>query len=239
LRHTWLILIAFFVPFVFVTVHSVKSFGWRDTVIPLAIMMVVGFTFEAIGTNTGFPFGKYFYPEAVNGPLVLGVPPLLPMVYAAMGYVCYWLARLLLAHSGRIRSGDVLSVAGIAAMLMVLWDLAFDPTQSTVLHHYIWTDGGPYFGVPFTNFTGWFLNTFVFFLLVGGYFSRISQSGGVMPPRLLLPPIAFYLAAIIGLAAPFLLRGDTAAITQSMTLIAVFAMGVPGLVALSVALRLR
>lgn len=232
-----LVMLSFFIAPLFAVIHSVKAFGKRDTAVMFAIIAVVSFVFEAVGTNTGFPFGTYFYPESVNGPLLLGVPPLLPLVYVSMGYVCFWIARLLLAHTGTLRKQDVIPVAGIAAMLMVLWDLSFDPTQSTVLHHYIWTNGGPYFGVPFMNFIGWFINSFTFYLLIGWYFSYQSRSGGVMPKTLLQPPVILFLAAIIGLAAPFLLRGDTAAIAQSMTLIAIFAMGVPGLIALSVARR--
>ena len=46
---------------------------------------------------------------------------------------------------------------------MVAWDLGFDPTASTINHSWIWEQGGGYFGVPLTNFLGWFFTKYVFF----------------------------------------------------------------------------
>ena len=48
---------------------------------------------------------------------------------------------------------------------MVMWDLTFDPNSSTVRQWWIWKDGGAYFGVPVTNFLGWYLTVFSFMLI--------------------------------------------------------------------------
>jgi putative membrane protein len=52
-----------------------------------------------------------------------------------------------------------------AAMFMVMWDLTFDPNSSTVRQWWIWRDGGGYFGVPISNFAGWYLTVFSFMLV--------------------------------------------------------------------------
>src|SRR5512138_2505798 len=57
----------------------------------------------------------------------------------------------------------------LAAFMMVSWDLLFDPIYSTINHSWIWLDGGNYFGVPFSNFMGWLLTTFVFLQLFALY----------------------------------------------------------------------
>jgi hypothetical protein len=39
-----------------------------------------------------------------------------------------------------------------------------DPLWSTVIHAWIWHDGGPWFGVPVSNYFGWYLTCLVFYL---------------------------------------------------------------------------
>lgn len=56
--------------------------------------------------------------------------------------------------------------------MMVAWDLAFDPIFSTINQAWIWRDGGSYFGVPFSNFMGWLLTTFLFLQLFALYLQR-------------------------------------------------------------------
>jgi uncharacterized membrane protein len=40
---------------------------------------------------------------------------------------------------------------------MVSWDLTIDPMMSTINGNWVWHDGGSYFGVPVSNFLGWYL----------------------------------------------------------------------------------
>jgi putative membrane protein len=46
---------------------------------------------------------------------------------------------------------------------MVAWDLSMDPVWSTVMHSWIWLQGGAYFGVPVSNFLGWYLTVYVIY----------------------------------------------------------------------------
>jgi putative membrane protein len=57
----------------------------------------------------------------------------------------------------------------LASFIMVSWDLSFDPLASTIQHLWIWEQGGNYFGVPFSNYMGWFLTVFVFFQVFALY----------------------------------------------------------------------
>jgi putative membrane protein len=224
----WLNLIVFLLPVAFVILHSVRTFGGRDTLITLGTIFLIGYLFEAVGTNTGLIYGAYYYPESLNGPLLFGVPPLLPLIYVSVGYASYWIARLLLGRLKRLVWRDVLPLSIVAAFLMVLWDLAIDPTQSTVLSHYVWVNGGPYFGVPFQNFIGWFACCFIFFTLISVYFAGTSRNGGrIRATRgVLAEPILLYTIAAVAATMP-LIRGDVTAISQSMTLVALFGMGLP------------
>ncbi|MDQ6879004.1 MAG: carotenoid biosynthesis protein [Candidatus Dormibacteraeota bacterium] len=46
-----------------------------------------------------------------------------------------------------------------------MWDLTFDSRASTIQHEWIWEQGGGYFGVPLTNYLGWFFTVYVFLQL--------------------------------------------------------------------------
>jgi putative membrane protein len=79
--------------------------------------------------------------------------------------------------------------------MMVSWDLSFDPVYSTINHSWVWQDGGSYFGVPFGNFLGWLLTTYVFFQLFALYLKgyRDVQSSDRHPSRVeRLQAVMFY-----------------------------------------------
>jgi putative membrane protein len=62
---------------------------------------------------------------------------------------------------------------------MVVWDFSQEPMWSTIGHFWIWRHGGPYFGVPITNFLGWFLTNYIIFRLFALYLSRRSFAQSV------------------------------------------------------------
>src|SRR3989440_5709403 len=67
---------------------------------------------------------------------------------------------------------------------MVAWDLGMDPTRSTIRHLWIWEQGGGYFGVPLTNYLGWFFTVYVFFQLFAVSLRlRTASRAGAEPPR--------------------------------------------------------
>src|SRR5260370_28772097 len=85
---------------------------------------------------------------------------------------------------------------------MVAWDLGFDPTASTIHHTWIWEQGGGYFGVPLTNYLGWFFTVYVFFQLFA-LSLRLSRTGSsdaasAFPGSYYAQAIIMY--AVIGLA---------------------------------------
>ena len=70
---------------------------------------------------------------------------------------------------GELRRGSsaflTFAVPFIAAFVMVMRDLTFDPRASTIEHQWIWEQGGGYFGVPLTNYLGWFFTVYLFLQL--------------------------------------------------------------------------
>ena len=108
----------------------------------------IGFVFELIGLRTGFPFGRYIYTGTL-APALLGVP-------IAIG--CAWLTLFAFVRQWTTN-------IWIGAGLFTATDLLIDPVASGVLGYWRWTSPGPYFGVPLTNFAGWYLVCVLIFVL--------------------------------------------------------------------------
>jgi putative membrane protein len=111
------------------------------------LAMVVGFLFELLGTNTGIPFGIYEY-TAFEGVRIFGVP--IPVILAWGIYItmAYLLSSILVRNNRWL----------FASIFLVTLDLAVDPIMVS-RGLWIWyLDGGiSWFGVPYTNFIGWFI----------------------------------------------------------------------------------
>ena len=76
-----------------------------------------------------------------------------------MGYLAWTLASLIVGPDA-----PFLVRPALAAFIMVVWDFAEDPIWSNFVGAWVWHDGGAYFGVPASNFFGWYLTVFLIFL---------------------------------------------------------------------------
>jgi uncharacterized membrane protein len=156
-------------PFAFFLVHGSVNYRFRDVLVFAAITLVVSNIFENMSIVTGFPFGHYYYTDGL-GPKLFLVPILIGPAYLGTGYLSWMLARVILGATEQRPPGySIFTVPVLASFIMVCWDLSFDPIASTINHQWIWEQGGSYFGVPFSNFMGWFLTVFVFFQLFALY----------------------------------------------------------------------
>ncbi|MDP9243517.1 MAG: carotenoid biosynthesis protein, partial [Chloroflexota bacterium] len=187
-------------PVVFLVVHGARVYGVRTTLVFAAIVLVVSNFFENLSIATGFPFGNYHY-SSFAGPTLFDVPLLIGPAYLGMGYLSWTLARLLLGRTrGALTGASLIAVPTVASFLMVAWDLTFDPVASTINGFWTWEQGGSYFGVPFSNFLGWFMTVFIFFTLFAVYLSRRVQapaSAARLAGGYWLQAVALYAAAAI------------------------------------------
>lgn len=160
----------------FVIVHALSIYRVWDVVAFYAVTLVVSFTLENIGVLTGFPFGSYYYSDAL-GPKLGEVPILIGFSYVGAAYASWVMALILLRVWGSpLRGSTIFFVPFFAAIFMVMWDLTFDPANSTLKQWWIWQDGGAYFGVPISNFAGWYLTVFVFMLVFATYLRATAGS---------------------------------------------------------------
>lgn len=140
-------------------IDGIRRYGWKLMLFFAVETLLISNFFENLSVETGFPFGHYHY---TGGPQLIHVPIYIGPVYFGLGYLCWRLAGLLLAGSGR-RAGDVVAVPALAAALMTAFDLGSDSIASTVNGIWVWERGGGVFGVPYTNYLGWWFVTWLFF----------------------------------------------------------------------------
>jgi putative membrane protein len=229
--------------FAFAVLHGSAALGWRNLLAFLILTIVISFAAEAIGVATGLVFGAYHYTDNL-GPKVLGVPPLIQLAYIAMGYASMMMARVIVGGAQR-----AFTLAGVlvGTLIMVGWDVAMDPYQSTVSGDWIWEKGGAYFGVPMHNYAGWFF-TVLIFMFAYWLFQRQwpepepgAQTAapafqsfpavlyGLMAMNIIVTP---FVARITSIASPGNYTLPIATLESSMTLIALFVMGTPVVLAL-------
>jgi uncharacterized membrane protein len=222
----------------FALVHGSQHYGVRGMLAFVGICLVIGNAVENIGILTGFPYGHYdFLP--LMGPRFLHVPVLLGLAYIGMAYVSWILARLILRSTRLTLSGpQLVAVPLVAAVIMTAWDLAQDPVWSTLLHAWRWNNGGPWFGVPLTNYAGWLLTVFLIYLAFALYLRRDSVRIQAEPSPHWRSAVLFYALCALGNVLqllrpqPSVVVADaagriwhTAAILRASALVSIFVMG--------------
>ncbi len=192
-------------PLLFVLLHGPRQIGWRRVAGFFAIAFVVSWIYETLSIATGFPFGAYHYSDRM-GPKLGEVPVLIMPAYFAVCYLSWHLARLLLDRAGEPAGrSDHVAVPLVASFVMVMWDMSMDPARATIGGAWIWHDGGAYFGVPFSNFMGWFLcvwTVFVAYSLLDRRMQSVRDAeAGPAPTTPRYQVIALYGALFLEFAA--------------------------------------
>ena len=155
---------------VFVVVHGTRFYGLKTILVFILVTFVISWSLESLSIAFGFPFGNYYY----TGPGKIGeVPWIIMPAYLSTGYLSWMIAHILLGHfDSRLSKRDVLLIPFIGSFVMVMWDLVMDPIHATIRQEWIWEDGGFYFGVPLTNYFGWFLTVFSIYLVFSIFYHR-------------------------------------------------------------------
>jgi uncharacterized membrane protein len=220
-------------PYVFIflgayLVIATRHLGAGRALAFLVLGYFISFSAEFWSIHFGFPFGEYLYiPATVNQEIwVAGVPLMDSLSYVFLAYASYALALVALTPGGW--EEGCFSLRGEAAMqgswrplilgavLMVTLDIVIDPVA---LRGYRWFLGqiygypepGVYFGVPLSNFGGWFLVALGLIRVLQFLVTRMPSSPWWdwgrrhFPCQVLLGP-AFYLGILgFNLAMTFLI----------------------------------
>lgn len=191
-------------------IHAVLAYGRVEAGIFFGLCVTVTFALENLGVATGFPFGHYAFLVAPDLPYVGAIPIIVGPLYFGIGYPSWVMACLILGRTG-MRPNDRFSLLALpiaAAFATVQWDVVMDPPNATLWRAWVWYRGGGFFGVPLSNFLGWFLTTWTFFQLIAlALFARPAKPRSPRPRTFWLLPILLYLAAGFSQIAPWLTDG--------------------------------
>lgn len=152
----WIVALHVLLPLAFAMLHGGMLYGIRVMLVFVLLCVSIGGGAEQLSLHTGFPFGHYHFSE-VMGPKFLHVPVFLALAYVGVGYLAWTTAGIIL------RDTPVLTRPLLAAGVMTAWDLSMEPVWANLVHAWVWENGGAYFGVPVSNFLGWYLTNFLIY----------------------------------------------------------------------------
>jgi putative membrane protein len=185
-------------------VAAVLHLGWRKTLWFTVFGYLIAFASEYSSINNGFPYGWYYYIEATRGKelWIAGVPFFDSLSYVFLCYCSYATALLVLSpvkwsngglmllETGRLRRS--FSALLLGSLFQVFLDIVTDPVA---LQGHRWFLGqiygyrevGTHFGVPFSNYLGWWL---VSALMIGALqlVDRYAGRGDARPAGVVAAP---------------------------------------------------
>jgi putative membrane protein len=175
----------------------------------------------------GWIFGQYHY----NAPFFFGLVPFtIPFLWAVVIYTSYTITNLFLFGFGGEKPkrkdnlwyfvGLLVLISSISGLIAVNLDMMVEPiTASSPVPDWVWLLGGPYFGVPISNFIGWFSVTLVAIFIFRFYeaFSSSSEDFGTLNIPLNLYILIVYLFYFLNNAFKAFTLGKTEYILIGVT----------------------
>ncbi len=162
----------------------------------LVLVFAIPFGSEFLGVLTGIPYGTYSYSSLV-GPRLLGlVPVFIFIAWVNIGYMVIATTTFGLGRSS-------LWLAPLDGLLAAAWDAMVDPLAVRA-GYWTWAGTGGLYGVPLSNFLGWFLVVTLFSVAARTVWAhdvrapgRTSRTlEGIVPALLLGSSVAFGALAI-------------------------------------------
>jgi putative membrane protein len=229
--------------FGFALVHGAMVYRRRGILIFVLLCIAIGNALENLSISTGFPFGRYRFTDAM-GPKIFAVPILLGLAYIGMAYISWTVARLILGDAGAALTGARRFTRPlVAAFVMTAWDLTMDPVWANLVGAWRWHRGGAYFGVPASNFLGWYLTVYLIYQAFALWAGRQPAAAKLLSVRFWQTAVLFYGVSALGnlfVLAPSRLTTVTDAsgavwrvrdIQEVSALVSIFVMGAFALIA--------
>jgi uncharacterized membrane protein len=190
---------------------------------------VIAWLSEFSSIHNGFPYGHYYYLDGTRGKeiWVLGVPLMDSISYVFLAYASYSLAlfvssplrrsrwMLYAFETKKIRHSIQVRILG--ALLFVYLDIIIDPVALRgdrwfLGRIYSYPEQGVYFGVPLSNFLGWFAVGFSMIYVLQRIDRYLQRKGATdligyqYPWRFLIGPVLYFGVLVFNLSVTFFIR---------------------------------
>jgi putative membrane protein len=233
---------------------AVPHLGWKKVGLVTVAGYLIAFASEYSSINNGFPYGWYYYIDTTKDRelWIAGVPFFDSLSYVFLAYCSYatalfiisplrgWRWNLVALETRFIRRSFAALFLG--SLLQVFLDIIIDPVALQGSRWFLgqiygYKEAGVHYGVPLSNYLGWWLVGFVMILamqIIDRTVGRdVEQVKGVanLPFRSLVGPI-LYLSVIIFNLTVTLLIGE-----QRMALTGIFTYILPVAIVVTLAFR--
>jgi uncharacterized membrane protein len=200
-------------------IAAVPHLGWKRVSAFTFIGYLTAFASELSSINTGFPYGWYYYIDRTSSLelWIAGVPFFDSLSYVFLCYCSYATALFILSPLKFSRKNLILletlsirrsvSALFLGALLQTYLDIIIDPVALQGRHWFLgeiygYREAGHHFGVPLTNYLGWFIVSGVMIFLLQRiavwHVKRTTPPLGVCYfPGSSLFPVLLYLSVII------------------------------------------
>ncbi len=217
-------------------VTAISHIGWRKTLCFTIIGYFIAFISEYSSIHNGFPYGWYYYIETTRQKelWVAGVPFFDSLSYVFMAYCSYAMALLVaspvkvwrwnfaLLETRRIRRS--LSVLFLGSLFQVFLDIIADPVALQGHRWFLgqiygYKEAGVHFGVPLSNYIGWWLVSAVLVLALQIIDAKVGKKAkapsGIkdVPLRSLFGPALYMSVIIFNLTVTYLIGERLMALT--------------------------
>ncbi len=131
--------------------------GRRDAIILFVIFGVLALLIETSAIVTGFPYGHFGYSELLGFRLFGYTPWTVALGWTPLVLAAYALISRVLEKQTSAISYQLLALIVrilLTAVTLVIFDLVIDP-GAVKIGFWRYEGGGPFYGVPYANFTGW------------------------------------------------------------------------------------
>jgi putative membrane protein len=193
---------------------------------------VIALLSEYSSIHNGIPYGHYSYIEHTKGKeiWVMGVPLMDSMSYVFLAYASYSMALMFMSpvlysrgiiyllETKKLRNS--LSVKILATFFFVYLDIIIDPVALRgdrwfLGQIYEYPLNGVYFGVPISNFIGWFVVGFLLISVLQAIDSFLNKkkvkdwNGFKYPVRYLVGPALYVCILVFNLSVTFFIGEHT------------------------------
>lgn len=221
--------------FVFFLVYCIGCslhLGLKRTILFGVFGYLIAWLSELSSIHYGLPYGYYYYLDYTKGKeiWVLGVPFMDSISYVFLAYASYSLALLVVSPVRRmkwivyvletkeLRSSYFTTFLG--TIFFVYLDIIIDPValkgEKWFLGQiYGYADHGVYFGIPISNFAGWFVTGFLMILALQAIdryllIRNISDCPGYRYPwRYLVGPVLYFGVLVFNISISFFIHEHT------------------------------
>ncbi len=198
---------------------AIPHLGWRKVALFTPAGYLIAFLSELSSINTGFPYGWYYYIDATSSRelWIAGVPFFDSLSYVFLCYCSYSVALLILSplkterhelvilETNAIRRSFAALLLG--SLLQTYLDIIIDPVALQGSRWFLgqiygYRQAGCHFGVPLSNYLGWWLTGTVMIWTLQWIDRRLPVEAGLRKRYRKLPfaPLygpALYLSVIV------------------------------------------